>query len=104
MLQQFERKIHGQFHHFAAIQGTEYNEFFTLWKGVCTNIFSFSDYVCRSEYVSRKNNLDNALSSDDEIQGASPLLSCRYYTLAHDHRVKTSSSSYSRSSLVISLK
>ena len=48
-----------------------------------------SDYVCRSEFDSRKKHSDNSpTSSIDEIQGVSPLPSCRFYTLAHDHGVR----------------
>ena len=77
-------------HSFAAIQGSgcEINclNFCTLWEGVCTDLFSISDYVHRSKFDRSKKHLDNSpTSSDDEIQGVSPLLSWRYYTLAHDH-------------------
>ena len=63
-------------HNFAAIQGIgcEINclHFCTLWKGVCTDLFSISSYVCRSEFGSRKKHSYNApTSSDDEIQGVS---------------------------------
>ena len=62
--------------------------FCTLWEGVCTYLFSFLDCVCRSEFFSSKKHSNNApTSSDDEIQGVSPLLSCRFYTLAYDHGV-----------------
>ena len=79
-------------HNFAAIQGIgcEINclIFCTLCKGVCTDLFSISDYVCRSKFDSSKNHSDNSpTSSIDEIQGVSPLPSCRFYTLAHDHGV-----------------
>ena len=79
-------------HNFAAIQGfdcvTDCLNFCTLWEGVCTNLFSISDCVCISEFVRNKKHLENSpTSSDDEIQGVSPLLSCRFYTLAHDHGV-----------------
>ena len=79
-------------HNFATIQGIgcEINclIFCTLWKGVCTYLFSISDYVCISEFERNKKHSDNApTSSDDEIQGVSPLPSCRFYTLAHDHGV-----------------
>ena len=90
MLQQFERKIHSPFHYFVAIQGTDCIEFFTLWKGVCIDHFSFNDYVFKLEYVGSKNHSDNAPpSSDDEIQGPSPLVFCRgcIDALAHDHGV-----------------
>ena len=54
-------------HNFAAIQGIgcEINclIFCTLWKGVCTDLFSISDYVCRSEFDSRKKHSDNAPTS-----------------------------------------
>ena len=92
MLHHIGRKICDPYHNFAAIQGTEYVtgclNFCTLWEGVCTYLFSFSDYVCRSEFFSSKKHLNNyPTSSDDEIQGVSPLLSCRFYTLVHDHGV-----------------
>ena len=79
-------------HNFAAIQGIECEincfYFCTLWEGVCTYLFSISDYVCRSEFESIKKHSDNdPTSSVDEIQGVSPLPSCRFYTLAHDHGV-----------------
>ena len=79
-------------HNFAAIQGIgcEINclNFCTLWKGVSTNLFSISDYICRSEFYSKKNHSNNdPTSSVDEIQGVSPLPSCRFYTLVHDHGV-----------------
>ena len=79
-------------HNFASIQeiGCEINclNFCTIWEGVCTDIFSISDYVCRSEFDSSKKHSDNApTSSGDEIQGISPLPSCRFYTLARDHGV-----------------
>ena len=79
-------------HNFAAIQGIgcEINclIFCTLWKGVCTNIFSISDYVCRSEFSGSKKYSDNDLTSSyDEKQGVSPLPSCRFYTPTHDHGV-----------------
>ena len=74
----------------AAIQGIgcEINclNFCTLWEGVCIDLFSILDYVVRLEFERSKNNLDNSSgSSVDEIQGVSPLPSCRFYTLAHDH-------------------
>ena len=79
-------------HTFATIQaiGCEitFLNFCTLWKGVYTYIFSISDCVCRSQFDSIKNNSDNAPNSSvDEIQGVSPLPSCRFYTLVHDHGV-----------------
>ena len=87
VLQQFEKKIHCSFHHFVAIQGTDCNEFFTLWEGVCTYLFSFSYYVCISEYDNNnKHSYKYPTSLDDELQGVSPLPSCRFYTLEHDHR------------------
>ena len=62
--------------------------FCTLWKGVCTDIFYILDYICRLEFDSRNNNSDNAPNSSvDEIQGVSPLPSCRFYTPVHDHGV-----------------
>ena len=90
MLQQFEKKVHGPSHPFAAIQGTDCVNFSTLWEGVCTNLFSFNDYVFKSEYVGSKKHSNNAPPSlDDELQGASPLVFCRDYidALPHDHRV-----------------
>ena len=52
------------------------------------DLFSISEYVCKSDFDSRKKNLDNApTSSDDVIQGVSPLPSCKFYTPAHDHGV-----------------
>ena len=79
-------------HNFAAIQGIECEinclNFCTLWKGVCTDLFSILDYVCRSKFDNSKKHSDNAhTSSVDEIQGVSPLPSCRFYTLVHDHGV-----------------
>ena len=79
-------------HNFIAIQGVESVinclNFCTIWEGVCTDLFSISDYVCRSDFDSSKKHSDNAPTSlDDEIQGVSPLPSCRFYTLAHDHGV-----------------
>ena len=79
-------------HNFAAIQGIgcEINclNFCTLSKGVCTDLFSTSDYVCRSYFDSRnKHSYNSPTSSVDEIQAVSPLPSCRFYTLAHDHGV-----------------
>ena len=79
-------------HNFAAIQGIECVinclDFCTLWEGVCTNLFSISDCVFRSYFVRIKNNLDDSPTfSVDEIPGVSPLLSCRFNTLAHDHGV-----------------
>ena len=79
-------------HNFVVIQGIECEinclNFCTLWKGVCTYIFSISDYVCRSEFYSSKKHSNNApTSSDDEIQGVSPLPSYRFYTPVHDHGV-----------------
>ena len=72
MIQQFAKKIHGSLHHFAVIQGTDCVGLFTLWEGVCTNIFLFLGFVHISEYVRINNDLDNApLSSDDEIEGVS---------------------------------
>ena len=90
VLHQIGRKICDSNHNFVAIQGTDYVTncitFCTLWEGVCIDIFSFSDCVSRLDFVSSKKHLDNApTSSEDEIQGVSPLLSCRFYTLAHDH-------------------
>ena len=78
-------------HNFAAIQGIgcEINclNFCTLWEGVCTDLFSISDYVFRSEFDSSKKHSHNAsTSSVDEIQGVSHL-PCRFYTPAHDHGV-----------------
>ena len=89
-LHQFGRKIYGLGNHFAAIQGTDYIESFTLWEGVCTYLFSFNDYVFRSEYVcSNKHSYNAPPSSNDDLQGASPLVFCRdcIDSLAHDHRV-----------------
>ena len=79
-------------HNFAAIQGIgceiNFLKFCTLWKGVCTDLFSISDYVCRLEFDSINKHSDNAPTSlVDEIQGVSPLPSCRLYTPAHDHGV-----------------
>ena len=79
-------------HNFLAFQGiecvTNCLNFCTLWEGVCTDLFSISDCVCRSKFVSSKKHSDNApTSSVDEIQGVSPLPSSRFYTLAHDHGV-----------------
>ena len=63
-------------------------DFCTLWEGLCTDLFSISDYVCRSDFESRKKHSDNSpTSSVDEIQGVSPLPSCRFYTPVHDHGV-----------------
>ena len=92
MIHHIGRKICDPHHHFAAIQGTNCVinclNFCTLWEGVCTNIFSISDFVCISDFVSRKNHSDNdPTSSNDELQGVSPLLSSIYYTLAHNHGV-----------------
>ena len=92
VLHQIGRLTCDSHHNFAAIQGIgcEINclIFCTLWKGVCTDLFSISDYVCRSEFDSSKKHSDNApTSSDDEIQGVSPLPSCRFYTLVHDRGV-----------------
>ena len=51
VLYQNGKMICDSHHNFAAIQGIgcEINclIFCTLWEGVCTNIFSISDYVCR---------------------------------------------------------
>ena len=79
-------------HNFAAIRGIgcEINclIFCTLWEGVCTDLFSILGCVCRSEFDSNKKHSNNAPNSlIDEIQGVSPLPSCRFYTLAHDHGV-----------------
>ena len=79
-------------HNFTAIQGIgcEMNclNFYTLWRGVCADLFYISDYVFRSKFDSSKNHSDNSpTSSIDEIQGVSHLPSYRFYTLAHDHRV-----------------
>ena len=81
-------------HNFAAIQGNECVtnclNFCTLWEGVCTYLFSLIDYVFRSEYVGRNNNSNKSpSSSDDELQGASPLVSYRDYidALVHDRGV-----------------
>ena len=87
------RKICDPHHNFVAIKGTDcaidYIKFSTLWEGICKDLFSFSDFVCRSECDTNNNHLDNSpLSSDGELQGVSPLLlSCRFCTLAHDHGV-----------------
>ena len=93
VLHQTGRKICDPHHHFAAIQGTDCVTvclvFYTLWEGVCTYIFSFSDCVCISEYFRSNKNSGNApTSSDDEIQGVSHILSCIFYTLTHDHGVR----------------
>ena len=62
--------------------------FCTLWKWVCTDLFSISYYVFISVFDRRNKHSYNApTSSNDEIQGVSPLPSCRFYTLAHDHEV-----------------
>ena len=79
-------------HNFAAIQGIECEinclNFRTVWEGVCTYLFSISDYVSILEFDRRKKHSNNSpTSSDDEIQGVSPLPSCRFYTLTHDHGV-----------------
>ena len=69
--------------------------FCTLWEGVCTDLFSISDYVCISEFDSRNKHSNNAPTSlVDEIQGVSPLPPCRFYTLAHDHGVHDFFSKY----------
>ena len=77
-------------HNFAAIQGIGCKinclNFCTLWKGVCTYIFSILD--CISQFDNSEKHSDIApTSSVDEIKGVSPLPSCRFYTLAHDHGV-----------------
>ena len=85
--------LEGDSHHnFAVIQGIgcEINclNFHTLWEGVCTDIFSISDYVFGSEFYRRNKHSNNSpTSSDDEIQGVSPLPSCKFYTPTHDHGV-----------------
>ena len=92
VLHNIGRMICDSHHNFATIQGndcvTDCLLFCTLWEGLCTNIFSISDFVCISEFVIRNNNSDNSpTSSDDEIPGVSPLSSYRFNTLAHDHGV-----------------
>ena len=88
VLQQFEKKMHGPHHHLASIQETDCIDFCTLWEGVWTYLFSFLNCVCISEYEKNNKHSDNAPNSSyHELQGVSPLLSCRYYTLAHDHGV-----------------
>ena len=92
MLQHIGRITCDSHHNLATIQGIggEINclNFCTLWEGVCTDIFSISDYVCRSKFDSRNKHSDNApTSSVDELQGVSPLPSCRFYTPGHDHGV-----------------
>ena len=75
-------------HNFVAIHITNCVNFCTLWEGVCTDLFSISNYVFRSEFdSSKKNSDDSPTSSDDGIQGVSPLTSCRFYTPAYDHGV-----------------
>ena len=59
-------------HNFVVIQGikceTNCLNFCTLWEGVCTYLFSFSDCVWRSEFVISKKHSDNApTSSNDEL-------------------------------------
>ena len=91
MLHHFGKKIYGLVHHFAVVQEIDYVESFnTLWEGVCTYLFSFTDYVFKSEYVGRKNHsYDSPPSSDDEFQEASPHVFCIDYidALVHDHGV-----------------
>ena len=90
MLQHIGRLTCDSHHNFAAIQGIgceiNFLNFCTLCEGVCTNLFSISDYVCRSEFDSRNKHSYNApTSSVDDIQGVSHLPSYRFYTPAHDH-------------------
>ena len=59
-------------HNFAAIQGfaceINYLIFCTIRKGVCTDLFSITDYVCRPEFDSRNKHSDNSpTSSVDKI-------------------------------------
>ena len=87
-------------HNFAFIHGiecvTNCLNLCTLWEGVCTYIFSILDCVCISEFEISKKHLDNApTSSVDDIQGVSPLLSYRFYTLAQDHGVHDFFNKYS---------
>ena len=72
MLHHIGRKICDLHHNFAAIQGIDYvNDclnFCTLWEGVCIDLFSISDFVCVSEFVSSKKHSDNyPTSSVNEI-------------------------------------
>ena len=64
MLHHIGRMICDPHHNFAAKQGTDNVidclTFFTLWEEVCTDIFSISDYVHRSEFDSRNKHSDNA--------------------------------------------
>ena len=92
MLRQIGRLTCDSHHNFAAIEGIgcEINclNFRIPWEGVCIDIFSISDYVCRSEFDSKKKHSNNSPTSlDHEIQGVSPISSCRFYTLEHDHGV-----------------
>ena len=88
VLHQVGRMICDPHHNFAVVQGIYCINFCTLWKGVCTYIFSILDYVYRSEFDSKNKHSDNApTSSVDEIQGVSQLPSCKFYTPAHDHGV-----------------
>ena len=92
VLHQIRRLTRDSHHNFAAIQGIgcEINclNFCTLWEGVWSDLFSISDYVFRSDFDrSKKHSINSHNSSDDEIQGISPLPSCRFYTPVHDHGV-----------------
>ena len=92
MLHHIGRMTCDSHQNFAVIQGTDCVidclDFCTLWEGVCTYIFSISDFVCRLEFFGSNKHLDNSpTSSYDEIQGVYPLHSCILYTLEHDHGV-----------------
>ena len=79
-------------HNFAAIQGidcvTNCLNLCTLWEGVWKYLFYISYFVFRSYFFLNNKHSDNSpTSSVDEIPAVSPLPSCRFYTLAHDHQV-----------------
>ena len=92
MLHHIGRMTCDSHHNFPTIQGiecvTNCLNFCTLWEGVWKYIFSISDFVQISFFFSiNKHSNNSPTSSVDEIPVVSPFISCKFYTLAHDHGV-----------------
>ena len=89
MIHQIGRKICDTHHLFAAIQETDCVDFFTLWEGVCTYIFSISDYVCISEFYGINKNSDNSpiIIQMESCEIPSIIILCEIYFSIHTNTI-----------------